>query len=103
MAMLEGEGVWGSRRAFPKPESGTETAVVEPTLYSKRDLGEMMAAPPPPGLSAETRIQTPIGTWSMDGNIPVFDSRPEAEIAEVTKESLRQRLRRLAIQVFRMS
>lgn len=102
MAMLEGERVLGLGRTFPKSESGTKTAVVKPRLYSEKEIVSMMMTAPPE-LNRERRIETPVGTWSMDGNVTIFDALPETEISKITKVNTRRKLAKLATKILQMS
>ena len=38
----------------------------------------------PTDLTSERQIETPVGTWSMDGNITIFDAKSKTEIDRVT-------------------
>lgn len=102
MVMLEGENALGLERAFPRSESGAKPVVVKPTLYSEQEIARMMLTTPP-GLEKVENIETPVGTWSIEGSITVFDAKPPAEIAKITKVNLRRKLTRLASIIFQMS
>ena len=104
MALAEGGRAFGLRRTFPRTELGTKTTDIKPTLYSEKEITRMMfSTPPPPELSEERNIETPVGTWSIDGDAPTFDLKSEAEIAKITKESVKQKFKRIAIKILNMS
>ncbi len=92
----------GLGRAFPRSESGTKPAAVKPTLYSEEEIAQMMSTTPPE-LARVGSIETPVGTWSMDGGIVIFDAKAATEIAKITKVSMGRRLKGLATKIFQMS
>ena len=103
MALAEGERRLGLTRTFPGIETGVKTPEIKPTRYSEKEISRMMVAPPPPELTAERSIQTPVGTWSKDGDIAVFDPKLEAETAEITKISARRKLATIITRILNIS
>ncbi|HYM64950.1 MAG TPA: hypothetical protein VES68_00470 [Candidatus Sulfotelmatobacter sp.] len=102
MAIAE-RGILGLPRTFPGIESGGKITEHKPHLYSEAEISKMMIAPPPLELRDQNSIETPVGTWSVEEGIVVFDAKKEAEIAKITKISVKRRLAKLAVKIFQMS
>lgn len=91
---IENKGVLG--RIFSKSEATTKTTIKQ--RYSVEELTGMMLTTPPE-LSEGERIETPAGTWHMEGDISVFDAKSTAEIADITRVSAKDRVKQTLIKV----
>lgn len=100
MVMAEGEMIQGLRRGFPKASSDAKPNVDKPTLYSEKEIGDMIKTPPSKIVG---RVETPVETWHMEGNIAVSDMKPIAEIDRITKIPLRRKLAVVITKILNMS
>lgn len=91
----------GLRRSLQGQEKTAEAKKPAP-LYSQQEITNMMLTVPAE-LTREKRVETPVGTWSMDGDVAIFDTKPKAEIDRITKVGKRQKLAKIATMVFQMS
>lgn len=71
------------------------------TQFSEQELTNMMLTTPDT-LTPEHSVQTPVGTWSMEGGITVFDSKSKEEIDKITlpDKSIKKRLTKAAKLIF---
>ncbi len=101
MALAEGERRLGLTRTFPGVESGVKTTE-KPRLYTQKEI-TLMEINAPPDLQERRIADTPVGTWHMDGQVAIFDPKPEAEIAKITKISARRKLATIVTKILNIS